>query len=179
MRIFVNILLNLAISFIKVGFFGFGGGFAMIPLMQDLAVVQNHWLTYSQFSAAIALGQITPGPVSISATFIGYKAAGFLGALVSTIAIFVPSLVAMYLLEKFYLKIRGNQLTQSIMHGVIPIVAALILTVAFSLGKTSTQSLWQCLLIIIVTVLAIKKTLNYGVLIAISMLTGIAFSIHW
>lgn len=175
----MKILLLLAISFFKVGFFGFGGGFAMIPLMQDLAVAQNHWLTYSQFSAAIALGQVTPGPVSISATFIGYKVAGLLGALISTIAIFLPSLIAMYILEKFYLKIRGKAITQSIMHSILPIIVALILSVAFSMVESSSQSLWQYLLICLVTIIAIKKSLNYGFLIALSMLVGILFSIHW
>ncbi|OLN28604.1 chromate transporter [Desulfosporosinus metallidurans] len=131
----MKILAVLAFSFLKVGLFSFGGGFAMISLMQNLAVGKNHWLTNSQFSAAIALGQVTPGPISISATFIGYKVAGLLGAFISTIAVFLPSLGAMYLLEKFYLKIRGNQFTQSIMHGVLPVIVALILSVAFSLGK--------------------------------------------
>lgn len=151
----------------------------MIPLMEHLAVKQNHWLTYSQFSAAIALGQVTPGPVSISATFIGYKVAGFWGALVATIAVFLPSLAVIYLLEIFYLKIRGNPLTQSIMHGVIPIIVALILNVAYSMGKSSVQSLWQFLIIVIVAILAMRKSLNYGVLIAGSILTGILFSVNW
>lgn len=175
----MNILLFLAISFFKVGLFGFGGGFAMIPLMQDLAVARYHWLTYSQFSAAIALGQITPGPVSISATFIGYKVAGLLGALISTVAVFLPSLIAMYLIEKFYLKIRGKPITQSIMHSILPIIAALILSVVFSMVKSSIQNFWQYLLICLVTILAIKKLLNYGVLIAISMFVGVLLSIHW
>ncbi|AFM41663.1 chromate transport protein ChrA [Desulfosporosinus acidiphilus SJ4] len=175
----MKILILLAYSFLKVGFFGFGGGFAMIPLMEHLAVKQNHWLTYSQFSAAIALGQVTPGPVSISATFIGYKVAGFWGALVATIAVFLPSLAVIYLLEIFYLKIRGNPLTQSIMHGVIPIIVALILNVAYSMGKSSVQSLWQFLIIVIVAILAMRKSLNYGVLIAGSILTGILFSVNW
>ena len=88
-------LYNLAHSFLKVGMFGFGGGFAMVPLMQNVAVFQNSWLSPVQFAAAIALGQVTPGPVAISATFIGYKVAGFPGAVVATIAVFTPSLVAM------------------------------------------------------------------------------------
>ena len=172
-------LLLLAVSFLKIGFFGFGGGFAMIPLMHDLAVGKNHWLTYSQFSAAIALGQITPGPVAISATFIGYKVAGIMGALVSTLAIFLPSLTAMYLLEKFYLKIRNNQITQSIMHGMLPIMVGLILNVAISLGKPAVHSIWQSVIVIVVTVLAIKKRFNYGFVIMGSMAAGILFSIHW
>ena len=132
----MSLLYELAHSFLKVGIFGFGGGFAMVPLMQSVAVSQTAWLSPAQFAAAIALGQITPGPVAISATFIGYKVAGFPGAVVATMAVFTPSLVAMYLLDRFYLKVRANHITQAIMHGVLPVVIAIILHVAISMGTT-------------------------------------------
>ena len=169
----MNIISELALSFLKIGFFGFGGGFAMIPLMQSVAVHQTGWLTASQFGAAIALGQITPGPVAISATFIGYKVAGFTGALVATVAIFTPSLVCMYLLEKFYLKVRGKEITQAIMHGVLPVVAAIILIAAISLGRQSMHSLWQAVVIVAVATLAISRRVSYGLLVAGSMAVGI------
>lgn len=170
-------LFLLAWSFLKVGFFGFGGGFAMIPLMQDISVNQYHWLTHSQFSAAIALGQITPGPVAIGATFIGYKVAGFPGALVATIAVFTPSLVLMYLLARFYLEVRKSPVTQGVMHGVLPVIVALILTVAISLGEPAVHSFWQSMVIALVAVLAIKNKVNYGLLILGAMAAGIIFSL--
>lgn len=173
-----NLLFILAYSFFRVGIFGFGGGFAMIPLMHDLAVNQNHWLSHNEFTAAIALGQITPGPVAISATFIGYKVAGFAGALVSTTAVFAPSLGAMYLLDRFYLKVRNSQITHSVMHGVLPVIVALILNVAISLGKPAIHSFWQSMVIALVAVLAIKNRFNYGLLIISSMLAGIVFTLH-
>ncbi len=169
----MNIFYELASSFLKIGFFGFGGGFAMIPLMQSAAVYQTGWLSPSQFGAAIALGQVTPGPVAISATFIGYKVAGLAGALVATAAIFAPSLFCMYLLEKFYLKVRGNEITQAIMHGVLPVVAAIILTAAISLGRQSMHSLWQAAVILAVAALAITRKVSYGMLVAGSMTVGI------
>jgi chromate transporter len=169
----MNIFSELAFSFLKIGFFGFGGGFAMIPLMQSAAVLQTGWLTPSQFGAAIALGQITPGPVAISATFIGYKVAGFTGALVATVAIFTPSLVCMYLLEKFYLKVRGKEITQAIMHGVLPVVAAIILIAAITLGRQAMHSLWQAAVIAAVASLAISRRVSYGLLVAGSLAVGI------
>ncbi|MDR3555673.1 MAG: chromate transporter [Syntrophobacteraceae bacterium] len=174
----MNIYCELALSFLKIGFFGFGGGFAMIPLMQSAAVHQTGWLTSSQFGAAIALGQVTPGPVAISATFIGYKVAGVAGALTATVAIFAPSLLCMYLLEKFYLKVRGKEITQAIMHGVLPVVAAIILTAAISLGRQSMHSLWQTAVIVAAAALAISRKVSFGLLVAGSMAVGVlmAFS---
>jgi chromate transporter len=169
----MSMLYELAHSFLKVGLLGFGGGFAMIPLMHDMAVQQNLWLTPAQFAAAIALGQVTPGPIAISATFIGYKVAGLPGALVATVAVFTPSLLAMYLLERFYLKVRGNQITQAIMHGVFPVVVAIILHVAISMGRPAMHSWWQALTVAAVAALAIKLRMNYGLLIAGSIVMGV------
>lgn len=167
---------ELAHVFLKIGFFGFGGGFAMVPLMQNAAVVQNAWLTPAQFAAAIALGQVTPGPVAISATFIGYKVAGLAGAVIATAAVFAPSLIAMYLLERFYLKVRGNHITQAIMHGVVPVVIALILHVAISMGEPALHSLWQALIIVVVAALAIRHRTNYGLLVTGSVAVGVLMS---
>lgn len=173
----MNILYELAYSFLKVGFFGFGGGFAMIPLMQSAAVYQHGWLSSSQFGAAIALGQVTPGPVAISATFIGYKVAGLAGALLATAAVFTPSLFTMYLLEKFYLKVRGKEITHGIMHGILPVVVALILNAAISLGRPSMHSWWQALVIVTVAALAITRKTSYGALVAGSMAVGALMSL--
>jgi len=174
--------MQLAWSFFRVGLFGFGGGFAMIPLMQTFSVDQYRWLTYKQFSAAIALGQITPGPVAISATFIGYRAAGMPGAVVATVAVFAPSLLAMYLLARFYLRVRANPVTQGIMHGVLPVIVALIFSVAVSLDREAVTYVWQGLVLAVTAVLAIKNRVSYGVLILGSTLAGVVITLagrHW
>jgi chromate transporter len=173
----MSLLYELAHSFLKVGIFGFGGGFAMVPLMQSLAVSQTSWLSPAQFAAAIALGQITPGPVAISATFIGYKVAGFQGAVVATMAVFTPSLVAMYLLDRFYLKVRANHITQAIMHGVLPVVIAIILHVAITMGRPVMHSWWQALTVVAVASLAISRRVNYGLLVAGSVLLGVVMTV--
>jgi chromate transporter len=167
------ILYHLGHAFLKVGLFGFGGGFAMIPLMQSEAVYQNYWLSPSQFAAAIALGQVTPGPIAISATFIGYKVAGVAGGVVATIAVFAPSLLAMYLLDRFYLKVRGSEMTQAIMHGVLPVVIALILIAALSLGRPVMHSWWQMLIVAVVAVLAVQRRASYALLVAGSVVVGV------
>ena len=173
----MSIWLELAHTFLKVGLFGFGGGFAMIPLMQSAAVFKNGWMTASQFAAAIAMGQVTPGPVAISATFIGYKVAGLPGALVATVAVFAPSLVVMALLERFYLRVRGTELTQAVMHGVLPVVVALILHAALSLGRPMLNAWWPPVVALLVAVLAITRKVGYGFLVAMSMAVGMLMAL--
>jgi chromate transporter len=168
----MNILYELAYSFLKVGFFGFGGGFAMIPLMHSVAVYRHAWLSSAQFGVAVSLGQVTPGPVAISATFIGYKVAGLPGALLATIAVFTPSLLIMYLLERFYLKERKNEITHAIMHGIMPVIVALILLAAVSLGRPAVHSWWQALVVVTVAVLAITRRVSYGLLVLGCMAVG-------
>ncbi|KAF0155092.1 MAG: chromate transporter, partial [Syntrophaceae bacterium] len=81
-------------TFLKIGALAFGGGYAAIPLVQQVVVDGMHWLNLTAFRDGIALGQITPGPVFITATFIGFKVKGIIGALIATIGIFTPSLAA-------------------------------------------------------------------------------------
>src|SRR5204863_5568717 len=88
----LGLLLTIASIFLRIGTVTFGGGFVMVPLIEAEVVETHHWLTHQQFVEAFALGQITPGPVLITATFIGYHVAGTLGALVATVCIFLPSL---------------------------------------------------------------------------------------
>src|SRR5207244_7582249 len=86
----IALLLMLSTIFLRVGSITFGGGFVMIPLIESEVVDSHHWLTHQEFVDATALGQITPGPVLITATFIGYRVAGTLRAIVETLSIFLP-----------------------------------------------------------------------------------------
>src|SRR4030095_3711124 len=88
-----NLGLALSVSFIflRTGAVTFGVGFVMIPEIENEVVNSHHWLTHQEFADATALGQITPGPVLIMATFVGYRVAGFFGALFSTLCVFLPS----------------------------------------------------------------------------------------
>src|SRR6185369_16778469 len=87
----LGLLLTLSTIFLRIGSVTFGGGLVMVPLIESEVVNTHHWLTHQEFADAFALGQITPGPVLITATFVGYRVAGTLGALVATISIFLPA----------------------------------------------------------------------------------------
>ena len=97
----ITTLLQLVWSYLKIGFFGFGGGYAMLSLIHSEVVVRNEWLTNGEFSDIIAISQMTPGPIALnSATYIGYEVAGVLGSVVATVAVCVPALTLMMLLTR-------------------------------------------------------------------------------
>ena len=90
------IYLQLFISYLKIGFFGFGGGYAMLSLIQNEIVEQRGWITAQQFADIVAISQMTPGPIAInSATYIGYTVAGVGGSVVATLAVCLPALTVM------------------------------------------------------------------------------------
>jgi len=114
-----SIFWKLFSTFSQIGVIAFGGGFTTIPLIQHIVVDGNHWLSLIQFRDGIAIGQITPGPVFITAAFIGYKVAGWLGATFATLAIFLPSLLLMLILGKFHEQIKHLKLVRVIIKGFL------------------------------------------------------------
>jgi chromate transporter len=103
-----SILFNLAVAMLKIDLFAFGGGFASLPLMLHEVVNNRGWLDSKTFMDGIALGQITPGPIIITATFVGYLVYGILGALVATIAIFTPSFFMVITVAPFFDRLKNS-----------------------------------------------------------------------
>lgn len=125
------IYLQLFLSYLKIGFFGFGGGYAMLSLIQNEIVEQRGWLTATQFADIVAVSQITPGPIAInSATYIGFEVAGFWGSAIATFAVCLPSLTLMLLLTWFFLRHRDNRYIQTIVKAVGPVVVGMIASAA-------------------------------------------------
>jgi chromate transporter len=116
----------LTVFFLKVGSFIFGGGLVIIPLLESEVVGRLHWLTATEFINGVAIGQLTPGPVVLTAAFIGYKVAGILGAAVACIAIFAPSFGFILLAAPMLLHLRQNLWIQSFLRGITPAVLGAI-----------------------------------------------------
>ena len=88
----MNILLELFLMFMKIGLFTFGGGYAMISVIEDICVDKKKWITHEEMMDVTVIAESTPGPIAINcATFVGYKIAGFFGALLATIGVVIPS----------------------------------------------------------------------------------------
>lgn len=130
-------LLLLLLSFFKIGLFSFGGGYAMIPLIQS-EIERNGWMKSTEFVNIIAIAEMTPGPIAVnSATFIGFKAAGVFGALVATLGVTLPSAVLVLAVASFILRNKENPIQRSVFSLLRPVVAALVLSAAFVVARTS------------------------------------------
>jgi chromate transporter len=150
-------LLRLALVFGKIGAVVFGGGFVMIPFIQREVVQHYGWLTQQQFVDAIALGQITPGPILISATFIGYKVQGLTGAVVATLAVFLPSFLMTALAARQMMRLRRNPRVGGFIRGVLPAVVAMLLVAAITIARSTVWFDWRLLLLMVVALILLVR----------------------
>lgn len=114
--------------YLKIGVFGFGGGYAMLSLIQFEIVEHYHWLTLQQFTDVVAISQMTPGPIGInSATYIGYTVTGNIwGAVIATVAVCLPSFLMVLFISYFFVKFKNNKYVNAAMSGLLPMSVALI-----------------------------------------------------
>jgi chromate transporter len=131
---------------LKVGTFAFGGGYAMITPLHYELVTHFGWLTEAEFSSAVAIGQITPGPLMIMVAFMGYKIAGAAGATLGTIGLFLPSALIVLAIAKSYLRFKDLPFIQGMMRGVSLAVIGLLAAVAIDLGRSSIMDPLDALL---------------------------------
>ncbi|WP_318261407.1 chromate efflux transporter [Thermoanaerobacter ethanolicus] len=128
-------LSNLAEVFFKTGALVFGNGYTMLPIIQNEAINIHHWINLNQFMVGVALGQMTPGPIIITATFIGYKVMGILGAVVSTIAIFLPSFLLVVITFQIFERIKNNKYVNSALNGLIATFVGLMMLVVINTAR--------------------------------------------
>lgn len=131
-----KLILTLFLSFFKIGAFTFGGGYAMLSLLENEFVEKRGWLTKEEFMDMVAIAESTPGPVAInSATFIGYKAAGVLGSALATLGVVLPSFIIIYVISLFLDKFLAFTLVANAFKGIQACVVYLIGSVGIKLFK--------------------------------------------
>lgn len=146
----MRIYLQLFLSFLQIGLFSFGGGYAAMPLIQSQVVDQHHWLSITEFTDLITISQMTPGPIAVnSATFVGIKIAGIGGAVVATLGCILPSCILVTGLAYIYLKYRKMTVLQGILGSLRPAVVAMIATAGLTIlisafwGVSGMTGTWQ------------------------------------
>ena len=167
--------IQLLLSYLKIGFFGFGGGYAMLSLIQNEIVVQRGWLTSEQLTDIIAISQVTPGPIAInSATYVGYAVTGTVwGAALATLAACIPSLTLMLAATKFYLRLRANRYVSGAMEGMKPMMIGMIMAAALLLLTPETFIDWKSWAILAAAFLASFKKVNPILIIVLSAVAGL------
>ena len=139
-----KILLKLFITFLKIGAFTFGGGYAMIALLQNEFVSQKKWINEDDFLEIIAIAESTPGPIAInSATFIGYKMAGFWGSFFSTLAICIPSFSIIFLISLFFDKFLNFKYVTYAFKGIQVCVVYLIFSAGIKMFKNVKDGIFN------------------------------------
>ncbi len=127
---------ELFLSFLKIGLFTFGGGYAMIPLIRREVVERRHWVAGDHFLELLTLAQSAPGPISLNAAvFVGYSVRGWRGALSAVGGVVLPSFVIILLIAVFFTQIRHNRIVEAAFRGMRPAVVALIVSPVFSLAR--------------------------------------------
>lgn len=138
--------------YLKIGVFGFGGGYAMLSLIQFGIVERYHWLTLQQFTDVVAISQMTPGPIGInSATYIGYTVTGNIwGAVIATVAVCLPSFLMVLFISYFFVKFKNNKYVNAAMSGLLPMSVALIGAAALLLMNEDNFIDYKSILIFVV-----------------------------
>jgi chromate transporter len=170
-------LATLAWFFFKTGALTFGSGLAIVPFLREGVVHQHHWLTGGQFLDAVAMGLITPGPVVITATFVGYLAAGWQGAVVATVAIFTPIFLGVVLPGRWFIRHRDNRQIQAFVKGATAAAAGAIAGAVVVLSR-QTITTWPAAVIAVVALgLLLRWKIKEPVLVGLGAAAGIA--LHW
>ena len=178
----LGILLILFFVFFKIGMFSFGGGYAILPLIQADVVNLHKWVNVQQFTDIVAISQVTPGPISLNAaTYVGYligNKTGFWDAFimgtVATLGLILPSVIIMTIFSKFYLKFQDNKYMDNAFAGLKIVVVGLILAAAIMLIDKKNFIDWKSAAIFIISVaLVLKWKVNPTLLTVIAAIAGI------
>jgi len=152
------IYIQLFLAYLKIGLFAFGGGYAILSMIQDEVVYTHHWVTTKEFTDIVAISQMTPGPISInSATYIGYVVTGnAFGSLLATFALCLPSLIIMAVVMRLFMKHRKNRYVDAAFNGIRLAVVGLIAAAALLLMNGENFIDYKSILICLATFFLVR-----------------------
>jgi chromate transporter len=168
------ILLQLYLSFLKIGLFSIGGGYVMLPLIQREIIEAHGWLSLPEFVDILAIAEMTPGPIAINAaTFIGFRTGGILGAVLATAGVVTPSTVLMILAASILKLFYENRWVQAAFSGLRPAVIALIICAAVFVGRAALVDTLSVVIGAVVFVLFVFTRLHPIIVLLLSAAAGL------
>ena len=174
---FVLKLLCLFWEFFQIGLFTFGGGYAMIPIIQREVITHRHWIEEQEFLDLLTLAQSAPGPISLNTSvFVGYKLCGYRGALASLIGVVLPSFLIILTVAIFFSQIRENAIVDAAFKGMRPAVVALIVSPIVSLSKG--MGAWKYAVAAAVALLVWWSGVSPIWLIIVAAVVGVAIELY-
>lgn len=173
----MNNVFQLILSFVKIGTFSFGGGYAMIPFIREETVEIHHWISANRLLDLIGISQSTPGPIAVNlATYVGYQQGGLTGSVAATLAVSLPSFFMALLLWRLKSHGAGLPTLDAVFSGIRPAAVGLIAGVCITMGFDAVKSPAQLLICVIVFGLSMKTKIKTGFVLAASGLAGILLS---
>jgi chromate transporter len=168
-------LVRLAMAFSALSILGFGGGKGIIPQMQDDAVNQFHWVTSEQFAQFYTIGKLVPGPTTIFGALVGYRASGYVGAVVATAALFLPSSILVMFAGAAWQRFSASRWKDVVSAGLAPVVIGLVWSSVFAIGKGTVKAPAAIAIALVVTALTLRTKLSAPLLIALGAAGGMGF----
>ena len=163
------IYLQLLLVYLKIGLLGFGGGYAMLTLIQEEVVEKHEWLSVQEFTDIVAVSQMTPGPIGVnSATYIGYVVTGSVwGSILATVAVMIPSFVLVLLISLSFSKFKNNPHVEAVFTGIRPAAVGLIAAAAMLLMNGENFIDWVSLIFFGLTLIAVLQNWLHPILLIV------------
>lgn len=169
-------LLKLFLTFLKIGAFSFGGGYAVLSLIQKEVIESTHWITPQSFIDIVAIAEMTPGPIAVnSSTFVGFKVGSFAGSAIATLGVVLVPVAITLLVSIYYNKFKHLKQVNWVILGIRPAVLGLIAAACFKIGKVSVVDLKGAIIALLVFAGVYKLKINPIIAILISGVLGIIF----
>ena len=170
-------ILTLFLTFFKIGAFTFGGGYAMIPMIQREVVDKKKWLSADDILDVVAIAETTPGPIAINvATFVGYKTAGFWGALAATFGVVIPSFVIITVIAMVFGRFKDNRIVQNAFWGIHIGVLALIVKALINMIKQCPKNIVGGVIALGAFICVAFFDVNVLIVIVVSAVVGLVYS---
>lgn len=176
-KIVMKELIDLYLTFARIGGFTFGGGYAMLPMLQKEVVDARHWATEDEIMDYYAIGQCTPGIIAVNtATFVGYKVKGIAGGIFATLGLVSPSIVIITIIAAFLKNFAQYAVVKNAFAGIRICVVVLIIQAVIKLGKKSVKDLWTALIFSLVVILGMFTPIATYLYVLGAGVLGILFS---